>query len=82
VAETQGEKIVRLEQNYEHLIEKIDDQKKQITNLATDVKELTTLLQNAKGGWRVLLIISGIAATFGVTATQVAYFFFKIPLPK
>lgn len=57
----------------------IEAMKEQNRQILADLREVRETLATAKGGWRTLLAVAGIAGTVGALAAKFAPFFGVLP---
>ena len=61
--------IGKLEVEVQHLRDDIIDLKKLVEQLNTQMSKVTAQLSEAKGGWRMLMLLGGAAASLGAGVT-------------
>jgi len=59
----QGERLSALEERVANVKDDVTDLKKDIASVHKDVAEIKDILTQAKGGWRVLIVIGGLAGS-------------------
>jgi len=59
----QGERLSALEERVSNVKDDVTDLKKDIASVHKDVAEIKDILTQAKGGWRVLIVIGGLAGS-------------------
>lgn len=57
--------LVRLEIEVKHLTESVADLKKSNETVQKQLEEIRSLLSEAKGGWRVMMLVGGACVTLG-----------------
>lgn len=57
--------IARLQENVKHLTEGMDRLTKIVERLSDDVEAISKTLTEAKGGWRMLMLMGGAAGSVG-----------------
>ena len=57
----------------------IDALQSDMKELKHDVKKILSTLSEARGGWKTLLLVAGIAGTMGALATKIATFLGFMP---
>jgi phage shock protein A len=62
--------IARLEVQVETL-------EREMSEMRADVKEILAQFSEAKGSWKTLLAVAGLAGTLGAFASKIAQFFIK-----
>ena len=72
---TQGERLSALEERVANVKDDVADLKKDVASVRKDVMEIKDILTQAKGGWRVLIVIGGLA---GSMTTAVLWLIGKI----
>ena len=72
---TQGERLSALEERVANVKDDVADLKKDVASVRRDVTEIKDILTQAKGGWRVLIVIGGLA---GSMTTAVLWLIGKI----
>lgn len=60
---TQGERLSALEERVDNVKDDVADLKKDVASVHKDVAEIKDILTQAKGGWRVLIVIGGVAGS-------------------
>jgi len=65
---THAADIKHLQNDMDKLVSDMDDIKKTL-------QAINSTLSEAKGGWRMLMMISGISGTVGAAITQLAHYF-------
>jgi prefoldin subunit 5 len=65
---THASDIAHLQDDMDKLVSDINDIKATLTAIQTTLAE-------AKGGWRMLMMIAGISGTVGAAITQMAHYF-------
>jgi hypothetical protein len=60
---TQGERLSALEERVANVKDDVADLKKDVASVHKDITEIKDILTQAKGGWRVLVVIGGLAGT-------------------
>jgi chromosome condensin MukBEF ATPase and DNA-binding subunit MukB len=71
----QGERLSALEERVANVKDDVADLKKDVASVRRDVTEIKDILTQAKGGWRVLVVIGGLA---GSMTTAVLWLIGKI----
>lgn len=51
--------------HYGRLTAEVAQLQHEVTELRTDMKKVLETLQEARGGWRLLMLVAGVAATVG-----------------
>ncbi|CAH1677692.1 hypothetical protein [Chelatococcus sp.] len=62
-ARTQGERLSALEERVANVKDDVADLKASVASVRKDVTEIKDILTQAKGGWRVLVVIGGLAGS-------------------
>lgn len=52
---------------------------KQMDEIRDDVKSILSVLSEARGGWKTLMLVGGIAGMMGATVAKLASVLFFIP---
>lgn len=55
----------RLEAQVEHLTQKVDSMEKNVKAMEENVQAMRDLMEQGKGGWRVLVWVAGVVGTLG-----------------
>ena len=66
-------RVAVLESEIRHLNETVD-------KIATDVAAMKSTMDQAKGGWRVVLLVAGVSGAIGASLVQLAAWL--PPMPK
>jgi hypothetical protein len=61
--------------NIKHLQDDMDKLVNDVNDIKAALLEIQKTLSEAKGGWRMLMMISGISGTVGAAITQLAHYF-------
>lgn len=64
--------IARLQSDVRHL-------EGQVQELRTDVKSLLAMVNQSKGGWKVILMVAGVAGTAGAALAKIIPFLGAMP---
>lgn len=59
----------------ENLEKDILDMRKDLTKLMEKIDNMNLILEQAKGGWKVLMMVGGLSAVLGGIATKILAFF-------
>lgn len=59
-------------QEYGKLEQKVEQLQKDVDQMKNDISTILSTLQQAKGGWRAMMFVSGIAGTLGAGLAWVA----------
>ena len=59
-----------------------DKQTELIERISEQLKDMQDTLSEAKGGWRVLMLVGGAGAAAGTVLTKLALWFSALPVPK
>ena len=71
--------IGRLEAQIEALQKQAAKQDAQNVQIMTDLREIRETLASAKGGWKTLVAVAGVASAVGAIASKFAPFFSFMP---
>lgn len=58
---------------------RVDDLDSHVQELRTDVKSLLALANQTKGGWKVIILVAGVAGTAGALMAKIIPFFGGVP---
>lgn len=59
-----------------------DTQTKMLAHISEQMQEMQATLSEAKGGWRMLMLVGGAGAAAGTLLTKVAMWAASLPMPK
>ena len=60
--------------NIKHLQDDMDKLVNDVNDIKAALLEIQKTLSEAKGGWRMLMMISGVSGTVGAAITQLAHY--------
>ena len=58
---------------------KVDDLDADVSELKADVKSLLAIVNQTKGGWKVIVLVAGVAGTMGALIAKVIPFLGGVP---
>lgn len=61
--------------NIKHLQDDMDKLVNDVNDIKAALLEIQKTLSEAKGGWRMLMLLSGVSGTVGAAITQLAHYF-------
>lgn len=79
MTESEQRTIGRLEAEIEALQHQMARQEAQNVQIMTDLRDIRETLATAKGGWKTLLAVAGLAGTLGALLSKLAPFLSNLP---
>lgn len=74
--------IGRMEGRLEGVERELHAAKEAQQEMAGELRHIASLLDQAKGGWKTVVLVAGVAGTVGAVITKLAALFGAAPLPK
>lgn len=71
-AEPIGERVARIETSQDHILTELEKMSKQMTHM-------TTILDQAKGGWKVMLWVGTISGAIGAAIVKLFPWLLSLP---
>lgn len=60
----------------------IEQLQRDMTEIKADVKAIIATMEQAKGGWRAIALVAGMAGLLGALTTKFIYYLIGLPIPK
>ena len=60
-----------------HLQDDMDSMKEDVAAIRKSIEEINKTLSEAKGGWKTLVVVGGIASSLGATVAWIANHFWR-----
>lgn len=68
-------------QAFGRLQAEVEQLQRQLLSMQQDLREALTILEQARGGWRVMVAVSGVSGVLGATLLKVGQWFLNSPPP-
>ncbi len=68
-------------QAFGRLQAEVEQLQRQLLSMQQDLREALTILEQARGGWRVMVAVGGVSGVLGATLLKVGQWFLNSPPP-
>lgn len=65
-------------QEFGRLTAKVEHLEKEVAELRTDVRHMVAMLEQARGGWKLLMLVGGVAGAVGAAIGKAASWWMAI----